>query len=76
MAEDIPGVRHGVPAYRLALPRAVRPADRITAEVEVIGLRDDKPVATLHTTSTHDGWPHGPAIVHRAVPVRRHRSQW
>ncbi len=30
----------------------VRPGDEITAEVEVIGLREDKPVATLRTTIT------------------------
>jgi acyl dehydratase len=30
----------------------VKPCDEITAEVEVIGLRDDKPVTTLRTTIT------------------------
>jgi acyl dehydratase len=30
----------------------VRPGDVITAEVEVIGLREDKPIATLRTTVT------------------------
>jgi acyl dehydratase len=30
----------------------VRPGDVITAEVEVIGMRDDKPVTTLRTTIT------------------------
>ena len=30
----------------------VKPGDTITAEVEVIGLRDDKPVTTLRTTIT------------------------
>ena len=30
----------------------VKPGDAITAEVEVIGLREDKPVATLRTTIT------------------------
>ncbi len=30
----------------------VKPGDEITAEVEVIGLRDDKPVTTLRTTIT------------------------
>jgi hypothetical protein len=30
----------------------VKPGDTITAEVEVIGLREDKPVTTLRTTIT------------------------
>jgi acyl dehydratase len=30
----------------------VKPGDEITAEVEVIGMRDDKPVTTLRTTIT------------------------
>jgi acyl dehydratase len=30
----------------------VKPGDEITAEVEVIGLREDKPVTTLRTTIT------------------------
>jgi acyl dehydratase len=52
VAEDLPGpgtvFLHT--DWRFLAP--VRPGDRITAEVEVIGLRDDKPVVTLRTTVT------------------------
>ncbi len=53
VAEDLPGpgtvFLHT--DWRFLAP--VRPGDRITAEVEVIGLRDDKPIVTLRTTVTH-----------------------
>jgi acyl dehydratase len=52
VAEDLPGpgavFLHT--DWRFLAP--VKPGDEITAEVEVIGLRDDKPVATLRTTIT------------------------
>jgi acyl dehydratase len=52
VAEDLPGpgtvFLHT--DWRFLAP--VRPGDRITAEVEVIGLRDDKPIVTLRTTVT------------------------
>jgi acyl dehydratase len=52
VAEDLPGpgtvFLHT--DWRFLAP--VRPGDRITAEVEVVGLRDDKPIVTLRTTVT------------------------
>ena len=55
VAEDLPGpgsvVLHTDWRYRAP----VRPGDEITAEVEVIGLRADKPVVTLRTTVTGPG---------------------
>jgi acyl dehydratase len=52
VAEDLPGPGSVFlhTDWRYLAP--VRPGDRITAEVEVIGLRDDKPVITLRTTVT------------------------
>ena len=44
---------------------SVRPGDEIVAEVEVIGLRPDKPVVTLRTTVTGPGR-------HRARRAGRH----
>ena len=55
VAEDLPGpgtvFLHT--DWRYLAP--VRPGDEITAEVEVIGLRADKPVVTLRTTVTGPG---------------------
>jgi acyl dehydratase len=52
VAEDLPGpgtvFLHT--DWRFLAP--VKPGDQITAEVEVIGLREDKPVTTLRTTIT------------------------
>ena len=50
----------------------VRPGDRITAEVEVLAVRDDKPISTLRTTITNqDGVVvlDGRALVYRALPT-------
>jgi acyl dehydratase len=55
VAEDLPGpgtvFLHT--DWRYLAP--VRPGDEITAEVEIIGLRGDKPVVTLRTTVTGPG---------------------
>jgi acyl dehydratase len=52
VAEDLPGPGSVFlhTDWRYLAP--VCPGDTITAEVEVIGLRDDKPVITLRTTVT------------------------
>jgi acyl dehydratase len=52
VAQDLPGPGSVFlhTDWRYLAP--VRPGDRITAEVEVIRLRDDKPVITLRTTVT------------------------
>ena len=52
VAEDLPGpgtVFLSV-AWRFLAP--VRPGDTITAEVEILTARDDKPITTLQTTIT------------------------
>ena len=55
VAEDLPGpgtvFLHT--DWRYLAP--VRPGDEIVAEVEVIGVRPDKPVVTLRTTVTGPG---------------------
>jgi acyl dehydratase len=46
----------------------VRPGDRITAEVEVLERREDKPIGTLRTTITRDDGTtvlDGTAVVYR-----------
>ncbi|HLM62752.1 MAG TPA: MaoC family dehydratase [Acidimicrobiales bacterium] len=52
VAEELPGPGSVLlhTDWRFLAP--VRPGDRITAEVEVIGLRQDKPIVTLRTTVT------------------------
>ena len=52
VAEDLPGPGTVFLHVDWRFLAPVRPGDRITAEVEVIGLRDDKPIATLRTTIT------------------------
>ena len=44
-----------------------RPGDTITAEVEVLKRRDDKPIGTLRTTITNDDGTvlDGTAVVYR-----------
>lgn len=53
-AEDVPGpgsvFLHTSWDYRAP----VRPGDRITGRVEVLEVRDDKPVTTIRTTVTRD----------------------
>ncbi len=50
VAEDLPGPGTVFLHTDWRYLSPVRPGDEITAEVEVIGLRDDKPVVTLRTT--------------------------
>jgi acyl dehydratase len=55
VAEDLPGPGTVFLQTDWRYLSPVRPGDEITAEVEVIGLRDDKPVVTLRTTVTGPG---------------------
>lgn len=70
VAEDLPGpgsvFLHGDWSFRAP----VRPGDTITAEAEVLEVRDDKPICRLRTTITNqDGTIvlDGTALVYRAT---------
>ena len=53
MAEDLPGPGSVFLHVDWSFKAPVRPGDEITAEVEVLEARDDKPVAKLRTTITN-----------------------
>jgi acyl dehydratase len=50
VAEDLPGPGSVFLRVEWDFRAPVRPGDEITAEVEVLEVRDDKPIATLRTT--------------------------
>ena len=50
VAEDLPGPGSVFLHVDWSFKAPVRPGDQITAEVEVIEVRDDKPLARLRTT--------------------------
>jgi acyl dehydratase len=63
VAEDLPGPGSVFLRVEWSFLAPVRPGDDITAEVEVLELRDDKPITKLKTTITNqdgvqvlDGW--------------------
>jgi len=73
VAEDLPGPGSVFLHVDWSFRAPVRPGDRITAEVEVLEVRDDKPISRLRTTITnHDGVVvlEGTALVYRALPER------
>jgi acyl dehydratase len=53
VAEDLPGPGSVFLHVDWSFRAPVRPGDEITAEAEVIALRDDKPICTLRTTITN-----------------------
>ena len=53
VAEDLPGPGSVFLHVDWSFKAPVRPGDEITAEVEVLEVRDDKPIATLRTTITN-----------------------
>jgi acyl dehydratase len=53
VAEDLPGPGTVFLQVNWAFKAPARPGDTITAEVEVLERRDDKPIATLRTTITN-----------------------
>ena len=53
VAEDLPGPGAVFLRVEWDFRAPVRPGDEITAEVEVLEVRDDKPIATLRTTITN-----------------------
>jgi len=68
VAEDLPGPGSVFLHVDWSFRAPVRPGDRITAEVEVLTRRDDKPIGTLRTTITNqDGVVvlDGTAVVYR-----------
>lgn len=72
VAEDLPGPGSVFLHVDWSFRAPVRPGDLITAEVEVLAVRDDKPISTLRTTITNqDGVVvlDGRALVYRALPT-------
>lgn len=68
VAEDLPGPGSVFLHVDWSFRAPVRPGDTITAEVEVLERRDDKPIGTLRTTITNDDGTtvlDGTAIVYR-----------
>ncbi len=56
VAEDLPGPGSVFLHVDWSFKAPVRPGDEITAEVEVLDVRDDKPITNLRTTvSAADG---------------------
>jgi acyl dehydratase len=60
VAEDLPGPGSVFLHVDWNFRAAVKPGDEITAEAEVIELRHDKPIYTLHTTITNQ---HGAVVL-------------
>lgn len=53
VAEDLPGPGSVFLHVDWSFPAPVCPGDEITAEVEVLELREDKPITKLRTTITN-----------------------
>lgn len=53
VAEDLPGPGSVFLHVDWSFRAPVRPGDEITAEAEVVGVRDDKPIYTLRTNITN-----------------------
>jgi acyl dehydratase len=53
VAEDLPGPGSVFLHVDWSFRAPVRPGDEITAEAEVLTVRDDKPITTLRTTITN-----------------------
>jgi acyl dehydratase len=53
VAEDLPGPGSVFLHVDWSFRAPVRPGDEITAEAEVVEVRDDKPISTLRTTITN-----------------------
>ncbi len=54
VAQDLPGPGSVFLEVNWRFTAPVRPGDELTAEVEVLATRDDKPITTLRTTVTRD----------------------
>jgi acyl dehydratase len=53
VAEDLPGPGSVFLHVDWSFRAAVRPGDTITAEAEIVAIREDKPICTLRTTITN-----------------------
>jgi acyl dehydratase len=72
VAEDLPGPGSVFLHVDWSFRAPVRPGDRITAEVEVLEVRADKPITRLRTTITNEEGVvvlDGSALVYRALPL-------
>lgn len=72
VAEDLPGPGSVFLHVDWSFTAPVRPGDQITAEVEVLLRRDDKPIGTIRTTITNQAGTtvlDGTAVVHREALV-------
>jgi acyl dehydratase len=72
VAEDLPGPGSVFLHVDWSFRAAVHPGDELTAEAEVLAVREDKPITTLRTTITNqDGTTvlDGTALVYRE-PLR------
>ena len=70
VAEDLPGPGSVFLHVDWSFRAPVRPGDVITAEVEVLEIREDKPISTLRTTVTNQDDVvvlEGTALVYRAT---------
>ncbi len=68
VAEDLPGPGSVFLHVDWSFTAPVRPGDEITAEVEVLERRDDKPIGTIRTTITNQNGAtvlDGTAVVYR-----------
>ena len=68
VAEDLPGPGTVFLHVDWAFTAPGRPGDTITAEVEVLDRRDDKPIARLRTTITNQ---HGETLIDGTALVYR-----
>jgi acyl dehydratase len=68
VAEDLPGPGTVFLHVDWSFKAPARPGDTITAEVEVLARRDDKPIGTLRTTITNQ---HGTVVLDGTALVYR-----
>ncbi len=71
VAEDLPGPGTVFLQVNWSFRAPARPGDTITAEVEVLERRDDKPIATLRTSITNQ---HGDLLIDGTAIVYREPS--
>jgi len=72
VAEDLPGPGSVFLQVNWSFIAPVRPGDEITAEVEVLDRRDDKPIGTIRTTITNQ---HGTKVLDGTAVVYREPLQ-
>ena len=78
VAKDLPGPGSVFLHVDWSFKAPVRPGDEITAEVEVLDVRPDKPISRLRTTITNAAGTvvlDGNALVYREPLAPAHGSQ-